>query len=190
MTPARRWLDRPVAAFFLAATVGAACVLGCAAVTLQRPAPHAPSAHPLSNDVSISEQISTDEIDALSRAGFRSIVDLRPDGEAPDQAPSADVANAAKQRGLAFAYVPVQHGDIPDATVAALASKLRALPKPVLLYCRSGRRAARTWALVEASRVGGLDANAIAAAVKSAGQNDDDLGAEIASRIAARSTAP
>lgn len=187
MRPMRRWLDRPLAAFSLAVAVGAACILGYAAVALHRPASQVPSAHPLSNDVSISEQISTGEIEALRRAGFRSIVDLRPDGEAPDQPPSADVARAVKQRGLAFAYVPVQHGDIPGETVDALASSLRTLPKPVLLYCRSGRRAARTWALVEASRPGGLDATAIEAAIKSAGQSGDDLGVEIASRIAARS---
>jgi uncharacterized protein (TIGR01244 family) len=190
MTRARRWLDRPLAAFLLAVAVGAACVLGYAAIALHGPAAQTPATRPLSADISISEQISTKEIEALRRAGFRSIVDLRPDGEAPDQPPSTAVGIAARQHGLAFAYVPVLHGDIPAETVDALASSLRTLPKPVLLYCRSGRRAARTWALAEASRPDGLDAAAIATAVKSAGQSDDDLGTEIASRIAARAPAP
>ena len=61
--------------------------------------------------------------------------------------------------------------------------------KPVLLYCRSGSRAARTWALAEAARPGGLDEQAILQAVEQAGLDASDLQADIARRIAARSGA-
>jgi uncharacterized protein (TIGR01244 family) len=88
---------------------------------------------------------------------------------------------------LTFAYVPVPHGDIPGQAVDALGQSLASAGKPVLLYCRSGKRAARTWALSEASRADGLDAVAIQAAVRSAGQSADDLAESIAARIAARS---
>jgi protein tyrosine phosphatase (PTP) superfamily phosphohydrolase (DUF442 family) len=56
----------------------------------------------------------------------------------------------------------------------------------VLLYCRSGRRAARTWSLVEASRADGMDVAQIIAAVKEGGQEADDLKDALEQRVAAR----
>jgi len=88
-----------------------------------------------------------------------------------------------------FAYVPVPHGDIPAGAVTALARAMAENPKPILLYCRSGRRAARTWSLVEVSRSDGLDAADILAAVKAGGQSAEDLDTAIAARIANRSVA-
>ena len=87
---------------------------------------------------------------------------------------------------LAYGYVPMKQGTMSKASVEALATSLKRLPKPIVLYSEPSSRAARAWALAEASTPGGLDADAIDAAVKSVGANDDDLHAEIATRIAAR----
>jgi uncharacterized protein (TIGR01244 family) len=138
-------------------------------------------------DIWVSEQLHLDAIANLRARGFRTLIDLRPDGEAPDQPPASEVESAALGNNMRFFYVPVPHGDIPEEAVTALAKALANSPKPVLLYCRSGRRAARTWSLVEAARPNGLDANAIQAAVKAAGQSVDDLNAVILQRISHRS---
>jgi len=143
----------------------------------------------LSGDVWVSEQIRRDDFAGLSEEHFKSIIDLRPDGEASDQLPSVQVERFARRRGMTFAYVPVPHGDIPSETVEKMSASLASAEKPVLLYCRSGRRAARTWALAEASRSGGMDAAAIEAAVRSVGQTPDGLHELIAARIAARASA-
>ncbi|MGH8445136.1 MAG: TIGR01244 family sulfur transferase [Solimonas sp.] len=181
-----RWRAGPGAAFALAVVVGAAVVLAIAAYSAcRREADRVPVAS-LTREVWVSEQITPDRLAHLRDQGFRSIIDLRPDGEAPDQMPSADVKRMASENGLGFAYVPVEHGEIASTTVDALATSLRSVDRPVLLYCRSGRRAARTWALAEASRPGGLDAAAIDAALHAAGHSATDLGGEISSRIAAR----
>ena len=182
-----RWRAGPGAAFALAVAVGAAVVLAAAGISAVRSKANRVPVASLTREVFVSEQITPDRLAQLRRDGFRSIIDLRPDGEASDQMPSADVQRLARENGLGFAYVPVQHGEIASTTVDALAASLQSVPKPVLLYCRTGRRAARTWALAEASRPGGLDAAAIEAALKSAGQPGDDLAGEIGSRIAARS---
>ena len=118
------------------------------------------------------------------------MVDLRPDGEEPGQPSAQDMRLAATKAGLAFAYVPVPHGDIPEASVAALQAFLASQSGPVLLYCRSGRRAARTWALVEAARPGGMPTDAIMAAVQGAGQNAEDLRGRIEAAVAARARVP
>ncbi len=140
----------------------------------------------LTDDVSISGQIALADVKALREQGFRTIVNMRPDGEAPDQPNYAQMQSAVNDAGLAYGFVPVKAGQISPTSVEALGSTLSRMPKPMLLYSRAGDRAARTWALAEASRPGGLDAAAIEQAAKSAGQSVDDLASQITARIAAR----
>ena len=171
--------------FLLAVLVGIGLVVGNAAVDRYR-IRHSVAAKPLAGSVWVTEQINETQLADIKAKGFRTIVDLRPDGEAADQPASTAVARDAQASGLGFSYIPVPHGDIPTAAVDALDRVLAQSDKPLLLYCRSGRRAARTWALAEASRPGGLDAAAIQSAVHTTEQSADDLGAQIVARIAAR----
>lgn len=138
-------------------------------------------------NIGVSEQIKPEQLAELSERGFDTVIDLRPDGEAIGQAPSEAVAKAARENRMSFAYVPVPHGEIPETAIAGLDKALGDGHGRVLLYCRSGRRAARTWGLVEASRPGGLDGRAILAAIRASGQTADDLADKIAQRIAHRS---
>lgn len=140
----------------------------------------------LTERFSISGQVSADQLADLKARGYTTIISLRPDGETPDQPSAAQMRDAARSHGMAFAFVPVAPGAIPDSAVAALTEAVAADPGKVLLYCRSGSRAARTWSLVEASRPGGADADVILAAVKASGQSADDLLPAIAERIFAR----
>ena len=139
--------------------------------------------------LSVTEQISTTDIAAIKKDGYKTIVDFRPGGEAPDQVPSATMERVARANGMSFSYIPVPHGPIPDSAVAALDSTLSKSPRPVLLYCRSGKRAARTLSLYEASRADGPDAAGILAMVQGVGQSADDLSSEINQRIAHRNQA-
>lgn len=141
----------------------------------------------LTHTISVSEQLKLDQLQAVRAGGFYTIIDLRPDGEAEGQPDAASVKAAATANNLQFYYVPVPHGDIPDSAVAALAKAIdESGGRPILLYCRSGRRAARTWSLVEASRWGGMNADEILAAVKASGQSADDLRSVIDVRIGKR----
>jgi uncharacterized protein (TIGR01244 family) len=140
----------------------------------------------LTRDISVSEQLKPESMNQLKESGFASVIDLRPDGEAKDQPSSEAMSLAAKQNKLVFFYIPVPHGDIPEQSVNQLAEALRSAPKPVLMYCRSGRRAARTWSLVEASRHDGMDAESILAAVTGVGQSAEDLSQNISLRISQR----
>lgn len=59
-------------------------------------------------------------------------------------------------------------------------------PGKVAAYCRSGKRASRTYALALASMKDGPSQAQITQQIQAAGQNIDDLQQEIAKRIAAR----
>lgn len=176
-------------AFALAVLVGAVAVLAVA--FMNRPGPGSTdNVKALPGGIWVTGQVDPHQLRTLKRNGFKGIVDLRPDGEAVGQPSSAEMAEQARRLGMAFTYVPVSHGDIPAAAVERLGQALAQADTPVLLYCASGRRASRTWALAEASRAEGMDAAAIAAAVKSVGQPVDDLDAQIAARVAARPQHP
>jgi uncharacterized protein (TIGR01244 family) len=175
--------------FCLAVAAGLTLVLANAGYARwQRPA--AATVHPLTEAISISEQLIPGQLAELRERGFATIIDLRPDGEAAGQPDAAHMHEAARSNRMAFAYVPVPHGEIPASAVAALGKALAESPQPVLLYCRSGKRAARTWGLAEAARAGGADAEAILAAVKASGQSADDLRPLIDARVAQRQPAP
>lgn len=184
----------PLKAFLIALVVGAAIPLGLA--WKDRRANEAadaaadrlaPKYQTLAPGVLVAAQIAPEQLYRFRhQASVVSLIDMRPDGEAADQTPAADMQAEAKRQDMRFAYVPTPHGPIPDAVVQQFSQAMTQSPQPVLLYCRSGSRAARVWALAEASRPGGLQAPAILSAVKATGLSADDLKQEIDDRIAAR----
>jgi uncharacterized protein (TIGR01244 family) len=138
------------------------------------------------SDIYVTEQINESDVAEIRKGSFATIIDMRPDGEASDQVPSATVERSAGVNHLRFFYVPVPHGTIPNSAVVALSDAISKSPRPILVYCRSGRRAARTLSLFEASRMDGPDSATILGMVRSVGQSADDLSGEINERIAHR----
>ncbi|HEX2552635.1 MAG TPA: TIGR01244 family sulfur transferase [Microvirga sp.] len=193
-------LPRKRTVFFAALLIGASTVLIPAAwsrwvegVPSRSATPEASAAlverHQLKGDVWVAGQIEARDIAAARARGFKTVIALRPDGEAADQASSTEMGRLARAHGMTFTYIPVPHGDLPDEVADALGRTLASADGPVLLYCRSGRRAARAWAVAEASRRGGMTPEAIHAAAAAAGHPVDDLSDRIAQRTAHR-TAP
>lgn len=180
-------------AFLAAFALGAGAIVVMANLpdsTVAPPQTVAPPTAPavLSPTIHVRDQLQLADLAQIRAKGYRTLIDLRPDGEAKDQPPSSAVAEAAAKAGLKFAYVPTPNGNIPDSVVADLTRALTGAEGQVLLYCRSGNRAARVWALAEASRPGGSDASTIIGAVKTAGQKVEDLVPRITARIAARAS--
>lgn len=136
--------------------------------------------------VSVRDQMSERDVARAKAAGVQTIIDLRPDGEEPGQPGSAAMERAAKRFKMNFAYIPTPHGEIPDDVADRLAREIATAPRPILLYCRSGKRAARVWALASASTWRGGTAQSIADSVRLAGQPVDDLLPRIEARIKGR----
>ena len=98
---------------------------------------------PLDKKLSVSSQITTDDVEALKAQGFRAIISNRPDGEEAAQSTAYDIEAAAKRAGLAFHHIPVVGGAIGE-------DALSGADGPVLAFCRTGTRAASLWALSHA----------------------------------------
>jgi uncharacterized protein (TIGR01244 family) len=86
-----------------------------------------------------------------ARAGFRSVVNNRPDFEGEsDQPTNADMEAAARAAGLEYRFLPVDGGYQSPEEIAAFAQMLAELPRPILAFCRSGARSARLFAAAQA----------------------------------------
>ncbi len=146
----------------------------------------------VTGELFVTSQLKLENILYLRRQSINTIVDMRPDGEEIDQPASGEIKHAADEAGIDFFYIPVPHGPIPAEAVHELNDALShgARPGRVVLYCRTGNRAVRTFALVEASNPNGPDVDAILAQVHKAGSSADDLRDEITRRIAERSHLP
>jgi sulfide:quinone oxidoreductase len=131
----------------------------------------------VNKDLSVAGQLQPGELGALREAGFRSIICNRPDGEAPDQPSFGAIEEQARKLCMQARYLPVVPGAIGAEHGVAFGALLAELPKPILGYCRTGRRSATLWALSESGRQPVAD---ILAATMGAGF---DLG-ELAARMA------
>jgi sulfide:quinone oxidoreductase len=99
-------------------------------------------------DVCVAPQLTPDAMAEAARAGFRSVVNNRPDFEhGPGQPSSAEMAAAAAAAGLQYRHLPVAGGYQSPEEVAAMAALLQELPRPLLMFCRSGARSARLFQL-------------------------------------------
>ena len=100
-----------------------------------------------------------------------------------------DMAQFATLHDMAFHYIPVEHGDVPSAQAALLATALLQTGTPAVLYCRTGNRAVRTYALVLAMKGDGPDEEAILDLARKNSSPVDDLRLVIRECIIARHTA-
>jgi uncharacterized protein (TIGR01244 family) len=103
----------------------------------------------VTDQLSVSPQITLEDLTRAAALGFKSVINNRPDGEDSSQPTSDAVAAAAKAAGLAYAFIPVRGTPTP-AQVAAEKAVLDELPGPVLAFCRSGTRSIVTWSLGQA----------------------------------------
>jgi uncharacterized protein (TIGR01244 family) len=97
----------------------------------------------------VAPQLDAADFAALAAEGFKSVINNRPDGEAPGQLADTEARAAAEAAGLRYTAIPVTGGPGP-AQVEATVAALNDLPGPVLAYCRSGTRSITAWALAQA----------------------------------------
>jgi uncharacterized protein (TIGR01244 family) len=100
-------------------------------------------------EFSVAPQISVADVAEAARQGFVMLINNRPDGEAPDQPTSTEMAKAAQAAGLTFVSVPVRGGPTREQ-VEEVQAAIAEADGPVLAYCRSGTRSIVTWSLGQA----------------------------------------
>ena len=102
-------------------------------------------------DVCVAPQLQPQAMAEAAAAGFRSVVNNRPDFEGGfDQPTSAMMEAAASAAGLEYRHLPVSGSFQTPEQIAEFAALARALPRPLLLFCRSGARSAKLYQAAQA----------------------------------------
>ncbi|MEL4178225.1 TIGR01244 family sulfur transferase [Roseateles sp. PN1] len=105
----------------------------------------------LTPELCVAPQLAPQAMQEAADAGFKSVINNRPDFEGgPDQPTSADMAQAAAAAGLVYQHLPVQGGYQSPEEIEAFRALLDSLPKPILAFCRSGARSSRLFAAASA----------------------------------------
>ncbi len=101
---------------------------------------------PLTADLSVAPQLEPTAMAAAAAAGFRSVINNRPDHEeGPEQPTSASIEAAAVAAGLQYVHLPVSGAYQSPQEIAAFRQLLDTLPRPILAFCRSGARSTRLY---------------------------------------------
>jgi uncharacterized protein (TIGR01244 family) len=130
-------------------------LIGCSAATATNtPVPTEETQNmfrKINDKISVSPQISLEDVAAAKADGVSLIINNRPDGEDPSAPQSADIEAAARAASMKYIAIPITHsgfsGPQVDAMIAALADGDR-----TLAYCRSGTRSTLLWSLAQATQ--------------------------------------
>ena len=105
----------------------------------------------INDDLSVSAQLLPEDMPAVAAAGFKMVLNNRPDGEAADQPSSNEMAVAAEAAVLAYAHQPVVGANIAETDIDGFDAIVSLAETPVLAFCRTGTRSTTLWALAQAS---------------------------------------
>ena len=129
-------------------------------------------------DFAVAAQIEPDDMATLAAAGFKTVINNRPDDEVPTELHSDIMRIAAEAAGLAYVVNPVVNGAMTMAMVEAQGAACQNSPGPVFAWCRSGTRSSIVWALSQANH---MPAPEITASLSKAGYDIPGLEAQIES---------
>ncbi|MGV3491593.1 MAG: TIGR01244 family sulfur transferase [Devosia sp.] len=133
----------------------------------------------INDHVSVSPQISPEDVNAIKAQGFVAIINNRPDGESPDQPDSATIEKAAHAAGLSYHYIPLGREGVSPEMIEATKEVLEGSTGPVFCYCRSGTRSTTLWAL---SQAGKAPASEIISAAAHAGYDMSHLAGHLSQK--------
>jgi uncharacterized protein (TIGR01244 family) len=104
----------------------------------------------MSDNVGFAGQIGPEHLTQVVEKGFKSVINNRPDMEGgPSQPTSEQIEEAARAAGVDYVYQPVVAGQITEVDVRAFANHFNELPKPVLMFCRTGNRSNNLYQLAK-----------------------------------------
>ncbi|PTQ75385.1 TIGR01244 family sulfur transferase [Celeribacter persicus] len=107
----------------------------------------------INDQITVSSQITPEEVTILKDKGFKTLICNRPDMEVDPGFEAEVMEKAALEAGLNFAYLPIFPGQFPEELIEETARILSEEDGPVYAYCRSGTRSTTVWALSQSGRM-------------------------------------
>ena len=104
----------------------------------------------LSDNVAVSGQITPQDVVEIAEAGYKVLINNRPDGEEGGQPSNADIEAAAVEAGLEYHYMPVNAMNFPGDAIDQMADFFDDESRPVFAFCRTGTRCTNLWLVTRA----------------------------------------
>ena len=105
------------------------------------------NSYKLTDTVAVAGQISTDLVADIAAAGYKVLLNNRPDGEESGQPSSAEIAKAAEAAGLEYHYLPITAMNFPGDHLQEMTDLFDDEQRPVFAFCRTGTRCTNLWVL-------------------------------------------
>lgn len=104
----------------------------------------------MTESVGFAGQLYPEQMAEVQQKGFKSLINNRPDFEGGTEQPtSAQIEDAARNAGLDYVFQPIISGQISQLDVEAFARHYHELPKPILIFCRTGTRSNNLYQLAK-----------------------------------------
>ncbi len=107
----------------------------------------------INNELTVSDQISIEDLKEIHAQGYKTIFCNRPDHESEGQLDFSSIEKEAQNLGIKAIHQPVIGGQISDDDIASFGSYFESAQKPVFAYCRTGTRCSTLWALSHAKKL-------------------------------------
>jgi uncharacterized protein (TIGR01244 family) len=99
----------------------------------------------LTETLAVAGQITPEMVPQIAEAGYRVLINNRPDGEEPGQPGSAEIAAVAEASGLEYHHFPVTAMNFPGPDIDQIADFFDDEQRPVFAFCRTGTRCTNLW---------------------------------------------
>ena len=94
----------------------------------------------INNQITVGGQPTAEDIAQLKHDGFRTIVNLRTEGEEDQPMSPDEERKAVEKAGMKYVHLPVSSATMGPETVDKFRAQLPNLKGPVLVHCASGKR--------------------------------------------------
>ena len=101
----------------------------------------------LDRNLTVSGQVTAEDLQRLARDGVRTIINNRPDGEELGQLPAHEAARISQALGMTYLHLPVTSAGMGPGDAEAFAAAIGSSNGPVHAHCRSGTRSTNLWML-------------------------------------------
>ena len=107
----------------------------------------------INNELTVSDQITIEDLKEIQAQGYKTIFCNRPDQESEGQLDFSAIEKEAQNLGIKTIHQPVIGSQISNNDIAQFDAYFKAAQKPVFAYCRTGTRCSTLWALSHSKKL-------------------------------------
>jgi len=108
----------------------------------------------INDQITVSRQPTADDIAQLKNDGFRTIVNLRTQGEEDQPMSPEEERQAVEKAGMKYVHLPVSAASMGPELVDKFRKEIAEVPAPALVHCQAGTRAGAFTMMATATKEG------------------------------------